>query len=71
MEHAPMSLSDAFENGESLRVYCRDNGISMAEAMQRREERLSAMGRAAIREKMYKNLVVMRESVLKGLSEKQ
>ena len=36
-----MLLSDAFENGESLRRYCQDNDIPIYEAMIRREEKLS------------------------------
>ena len=62
--------SDVFENGESIRKFCLENRITIAEAMQRREEYLSEMTRAEIRAEMYKNLVVMRDSVRKGLSER-
>ena len=55
--------SDVFENGESIRKFCLENRITIAEAMQRREEYLSEMTRAEIRAEMYKNLVVMRDSV--------
>jgi len=65
-----MLLTDAFENGESIRKFCLVNQITIAEAMQRREEHISDMTRDEIRAEMYKNLVVMRESVRKGLSEK-
>ena len=63
-------LADVFENGESIRKYCLQNQITIAEAMQRREEYLSERSREEIRAEMYKNLVVMRESVRKGLSER-
>ena len=63
-------LADVFENGESIRRYCLENQISIAEVMQRREEHLSDMSRAEIRAEMYKNLVVMRDSVRRGLSER-
>ena len=66
-----MTLKDAFESGEALRAYCQENHISIAEAMQRREVQTSGRGRAEIREEMYKNLVVMRESVYEGLTQKQ
>ena len=36
-----MLLSEAFENGESLRKYCLENGIPIYEAMIRREEKQS------------------------------
>lgn len=62
--------SSVFEKGETLRVYCNANGITIAEAMLQREEHISGMSRADIREEMRKNLVVMRESVERGLSEK-
>ena len=63
-------LADVFENGESIRRYCLENQISIAEVMQRREEHLSDRSRAEIRAEMYKNLVVMRDSVRRGLSER-
>lgn len=62
--------SSVFEKGETLRVYCNANGITIAEAMLQREEHISGMSRTDIREEMRKNLVVMRESVERGLSEK-
>ena len=66
-----MSITQAFVNGETLRAYCQENHVSIAEAMQRREVQTSERGRAEIREEMYKNLVVMRESVYEGLTRKQ
>ncbi len=65
-----MLLTDAFENGESLRKFCLGNKIPIYEAMQLREEKLSDMTRKQIRDEMCRNLVVMRESVQRGLSEK-
>lgn len=62
--------SSVFEKGETLRVYCNANGITIAEAMLQREEHISGMSRTDIRAEMRKNLVVMRESVERGLSEK-
>jgi len=66
-----MLMTQAFVNGESLRTFCRENNISIAEAMQRREEQISDMSREEIREEMRKNLEVMRESVQVGLNERQ
>lgn len=66
-----MSVMQAFANGETLRTYCRENNISIAEAMQRREEQISDLSREEIREEMRKNLEVMRESVRSGLAERQ
>ena len=66
-----MSITKAFESGETLRTYCREKGISIAEAMQQREEQISDLTRAQIREEMKRNLVVMRESVECGLKERQ
>ena len=65
-----MLLSDAFENGESLRRYCQDNDIPIYEAMIRREEKLSDKSREDILAEMQKNLDVMRASVERGLSGK-
>lgn len=62
--------SSVFEKGETLRVYCNANGITIAEAMLEREVHISGMTREDIREEMRKNLIVMRESVERGLSEK-
>ena len=63
-------LSKAFMSGETLRKYCLENGISIAEAMKRREEGLSEQSRAEIEKEMLKNLEVMRASMARGLSEK-
>ncbi len=65
-----MLLSETFENGESLRRYCQENGIPIYEAMMRREEKQSERTRAEILAEMQKNLDVMRESVYRGLNEK-
>lgn len=63
-------ITQAFANGESLRKYCFEHGVTIAEAMQLREEHISEQTREEIRGEMYKNLVVMRDSVYRGLSEK-
>ena len=42
-------ITQAFSSGEELRRYCREQGITIAEAMQRREEHLSEMSREEIR----------------------
>ncbi|HQQ40064.1 MAG TPA: L-serine ammonia-lyase, iron-sulfur-dependent, subunit alpha, partial [Clostridia bacterium] len=65
-----MLLSEAFENGESLRKYCLENGIPIYEAMIRREEKQSERSREEILEEMRLNLRVMKESVYRGLNEK-
>ena len=65
-----MLLSDAFENGESLRKYCLENDIPIYEAMIRREEKHSERTRKEILAEMRENLAVMRESVYRGLNEK-
>ena len=65
-----MLLSDAFENGESLRKYCLENDIPIYEAMIRREEKHSERAREEILAEMRENLNVMRESVYRGLNEK-
>lgn len=65
-----MLLSEAFENGESLRKYCLENGIPIYEAMIRREEKQSERSREEILEEMRLNLSVMKESVYHGLNEK-
>lgn len=59
-----------FTSGEEFRAYCQKEKISMYEAMQRREEKLSEQSREQIRAEMLKNLIVMREAVLKGLTER-
>ena len=63
-----MLLTDAFENGESLRRYCLENDIPIYEAMIRREEKHSDKPREDILQEMQKNLDVMRASVDRGLS---
>jgi L-serine dehydratase len=65
-----MLLSEAFENGESLRKYCLENGIPIYEAMIRREEKQSERSREEILEEMRLNLSVMKESVYRGLNER-
>ena len=65
-----MLLSEAFENGESLRKYCLENDIPIYEAMIRREEKQSERSREEILEEMRLNLSVMKESVYRGLNEK-
>ncbi|MEN6594805.1 MAG: L-serine ammonia-lyase, iron-sulfur-dependent, subunit alpha [Clostridiaceae bacterium] len=65
-----MLLSEAFENGESLRKYCLENDIPIYEAMIRREEKQSERSREEILAEMRLNLNVMRESVYRGLNEK-
>ena len=65
-----MLLSEAFENGESLRKYCLENDIPICEAMIRREEKQSERSREEILAEMRLNLSVMKESVYRGLNEK-
>jgi len=65
-----MQLTEAFENGESLRRFCLANGIPIYEAMMRREEKQSEKTREEVLAEMQKNLDVMRESVERGLNEK-
>jgi L-serine dehydratase len=65
-----MQLSDAFQNGESLRRYCQENDIPIFEAMIRREVKLSEKPREEIVAEMQKNLDVMRASVERGLNGK-
>ena len=65
-----MTLSAAFENGESLRRFCQENDIPIYEAMMRREEKLSELPREALLAEMQKNLDTMRDSVSRGLNEK-
>ena len=64
------AIEAAFFNGESLRKYCLTNDIPIWQAMLQREVRLSEKPQEAIWEEMRKNLVVMRASVERGLSEK-
>lgn len=63
-------INAAFVNGESLRRYCVEQGISIYEAMKRREVKLSERTREEIEAEMLENLVVMREAVRRGLNEK-
>lgn len=65
-----LTLTEAFENGESLRRYCLENDIAIWEAMIQREEKQSDLTREEILSEMHINLEVMRESVLKGLTTK-
>ena len=65
-----ISLTDAFETGESLRRYCMENDIPLWEAMIQREIKQSDRTREDIVAEMKHNLQVMRESVTKGLSTK-
>lgn len=66
-----MPITQAFENGAALEAYCIEHKISIAEAVQLREEQIGAMSREEVRAEMYKNLVVMRESVRIGLTDRQ
>ena len=65
-----ITLTDAFQNGESLRVYCREHDIPIWEAMIQREIKQSERTREDILDEMRQNLQVMRESVERGLSTK-
>lgn len=60
-------LTQAFNNGESLRSYCQQNGISIWEAMIAREIKISERTREAIVAEMQENLKVMRDAVHEGL----
>lgn len=65
-----MQNSEVFASGENIRKFCNANKITIAEAMQRREMRISDMTREEIRQEMKRNLDTMRESVQRGLTEK-
>lgn len=65
-----MTMHEAFQTGETLRLFCEENKITIAEAMIRREEAMGEMTRDEILAEMRRNLTVMRESVERGLSEK-
>ena len=65
-----MTVSEAFICGENLRVYCRQENIPIYEAAIRREQELSEKSRPELIYEMKKNLDVMKESVQKGLEEK-
>ncbi len=56
-----------FRSGMELLLSCKEHGISIAEAMQRREEHRSELPRTQIRKEMKKNLTVMQEGVARGL----
>ena len=58
-----------FNTGLELLDICSKEGIAIHEAMLRREMDLSDLPRNQLREKMHKNLEVMRASVQKGLNE--
>lgn len=64
-----MTLTDAFESGISLCKYCEQERILMSEAMIRREVAMGEMTREEILGEMNKNLLVMRESIRRGLEE--
>ncbi len=56
-----------FRSGAELLSVCKAQGISIAEAMQLREEHRSELGRSHIRKEMKKSLAVMQEGVARGL----
>jgi L-serine dehydratase len=56
-----------FRSGEELLGACKKRQISIAEAMQLREELVSEVSRADMRAEMKRNLGVMREAVTRGL----
>ncbi len=60
-------LTQAFQNGESLRSHCQKNGIAIWEAMVEREVKLSERSREDILAEMHENLNVMRDAVAEGL----
>lgn len=64
-----MTLMDAFVSGNSLCRYCDQEGILLSEAMIRREVALGDRTRDEILEEMNRNLLVMRESIRRGLEE--
>ena len=64
-----MTLTDAFKSGSNLCKYCEQEGIPMSEAMIRREIALGERSRDEIQEEMKRNLLVMRESIRRGLEE--
>ncbi len=64
-----MTLTDAFESGTSLCTYCGQEKILMSEAMIRREVAQGERTRDEILEEMNRNLIVMRESIRRGLEE--
>lgn len=64
-----MTLTDAFESGKSLCLYCNQEKILMSEAMIRREVAQGDLTREEILEEMSRNLSVMRESIRRGLED--
>ena len=60
-----------FITGDELLILCGTRGISIAEAMLRREEKRSETDRESLLREMRQNLDTMRGSIKKGLSEKQ
>lgn len=59
-----------FTSGEELRALCMSEKITIAEAMKRREEKISEKTREELLAEMQKNLIVMREAVARGLTER-
>ncbi|OQB23485.1 MAG: L-serine dehydratase, alpha chain [Firmicutes bacterium ADurb.Bin182] len=66
-----MSIKFDFVSGDELLVLCDANGISIAEAMLKREEKRSELSREELLFEMRLNLDTMRSSAKKGLEEKQ
>lgn len=62
-------MSYVFNTGAELLSICTGEGVSIHEAMIRRELELSGLPRGRLREEMRRNLNVMRDSVNKGLHE--
>ena len=56
-----------FRSGTELLSVCQEHNITIAEAMQLREEHRSELSRTHIRKEMKKNLAVMHEGVARGL----
>lgn len=64
-----ITLTDAFESGKTLCEFCMQENITLAEAMIRHEIAMGEMSREEILEEMHKSLLVMRESIRRGLEE--
>ena len=64
-----ITLTDAFESGKTLCEFCMQENITLAEAMIRREIAMGEMSIEEILEEMHKSLLVMRESIRRGLEE--
>lgn len=60
-----------FTTGKELLELCRAEGITIAEAMQRREESVFETNRREIRAQMEENLSVMEESIRLGMDTKR